>query len=120
MPTPRALELIRHGNSVAMIVADFGGENLPLNVYSNSEYAASLGAFQSCKTDACPLPNDGPNFSLQRFVQAARMVSAYDGARDPAGGLVMLGKTFKGLTDETLRWRRRWMSRASARRRSAT
>nr|WP_246299076.1 ATP-dependent DNA ligase [Nocardioides panaciterrulae] len=27
------------------------------------------------------------------------------GARDPAtGGLVMLGKTFKGLTDETLRW----------------
>jgi ATP-dependent DNA ligase I len=26
------------------------------------------------------------------------------GARDPAGGFVMLGKTFKGLTDETLRW----------------
>jgi DNA ligase-1 len=26
------------------------------------------------------------------------------GARDPAGGWVMLGKTFKGLTDETLRW----------------
>ena len=26
------------------------------------------------------------------------------GARDPAGGLVMLGKTFKGLTDEMLRW----------------
>jgi DNA ligase-1 len=26
------------------------------------------------------------------------------GARDPAGGYVMLGKTFKGLTDELLRW----------------
>jgi ATP-dependent DNA ligase len=27
------------------------------------------------------------------------------GARDPAtGGFVMLGKTFKGMTDETLRW----------------
>ena len=26
------------------------------------------------------------------------------GARDPAGGLVMVGKTFKGLTDGTLAW----------------
>src|SRR5207253_5788525 len=26
------------------------------------------------------------------------------GARDPEGGWVMLGKTFKGLTDELLRW----------------
>ena len=26
------------------------------------------------------------------------------GARDPAGGWVMLGKTFKGLTDDLLRW----------------
>jgi DNA ligase-1 len=26
------------------------------------------------------------------------------GARDPQGGFVMLGKTFKGLTDELLRW----------------
>jgi DNA ligase-1 len=26
------------------------------------------------------------------------------GARDPAGGFVMLGKTFKGLTDELLEW----------------
>jgi DNA ligase 1 len=26
------------------------------------------------------------------------------GARDPDGGFVMLGKTFKGLTDEMLRW----------------
>jgi DNA ligase-1 len=26
------------------------------------------------------------------------------GARDPAGEFVMVGKTFKGLTDETLRW----------------
>ena len=30
------------------------------------------------------------------------------GARDPAtGGFVMLGKTFKGMTDETLRWQTR-------------
>jgi len=27
-----------------------------------------------------------------------------DGTAGPAGGFVMLGKTFKGLTDETLRW----------------
>ena len=26
------------------------------------------------------------------------------GARDPAGGFVMLGKTFKGMTDELLQW----------------
>ena len=26
------------------------------------------------------------------------------GARDPSGGFVMLGKTFKGLTDDTLAW----------------
>ncbi len=26
------------------------------------------------------------------------------GARDPAGGFVMVGKTFKGMTDELLRW----------------
>lgn len=26
------------------------------------------------------------------------------GARDPSGGFVMVGKTFKGLTDEMLRW----------------
>ncbi|MBI3688750.1 MAG: ATP-dependent DNA ligase [Actinobacteria bacterium] len=26
------------------------------------------------------------------------------GARDPAGGFAMLGKTFKGMTDDTLRW----------------
>jgi len=26
------------------------------------------------------------------------------GARDPSGGWVMVGKTFKGLTDELLRW----------------
>ncbi|GMV57748.1 MAG: putative DNA ligase [Betaproteobacteria bacterium] len=29
------------------------------------------------------------------------------GARDPAGGFVMLGKTFKGLTDELLEWQTR-------------
>ena len=29
------------------------------------------------------------------------------GARDPAGGFVMLGKTFKGMTDEVLAWQTR-------------
>ncbi|MFL5401688.1 MAG: ATP-dependent DNA ligase [Gemmatimonadales bacterium] len=29
------------------------------------------------------------------------------GARDPAGGFVMLGKTFKGMTDEILEWQTR-------------
>ncbi len=29
------------------------------------------------------------------------------GARDPSGGFVMLGKTFKGLTDEMLEWQTR-------------
>lgn len=38
------------------------------------------------------------------------------GARDPAGGFVMLGKTFKGLTDELLEWQtRELLARAIAR-----
>ncbi|MEA2170673.1 MAG: ligase 1, partial [Solirubrobacteraceae bacterium] len=31
------------------------------------------------------------------------------GARDPGGGFVMLGKTFKGLTDEMLRWQTEYL-----------
>jgi DNA ligase-1 len=38
------------------------------------------------------------------------------GARDPAGGWVMLGKTFKGMTDELLAWQtRELLARATAR-----
>ena len=33
-----------------------------------------------------------------------RLSNLHLGARDPAGGQVMLGKTFKGLTDELLAW----------------
>jgi len=33
-----------------------------------------------------------------------RLSNLHLGARDPAGGFVMLGKTFKGLTDATLEW----------------
>lgn len=33
-----------------------------------------------------------------------RLSNLHLGARDPAGGFVMLGKTFKGLTDEMLDW----------------
>ena len=36
------------------------------------------------------------------------------GARDPAGGFVMLGKTFKGMTDEMLAWQtREFLARAT-------
>jgi DNA ligase 1 len=33
-----------------------------------------------------------------------RLSNLHLGARDPSGGFVMLGKTFKGLTDEMLAW----------------
>src|SRR2546422_10224717 len=33
-----------------------------------------------------------------------RLSNLHLGARDPAGGFVMLGKTFKGMTDEILEW----------------
>jgi DNA ligase 1 len=33
-----------------------------------------------------------------------RLSNLHLGARDPAGGFVMLGKTFKGMTDEMLAW----------------
>jgi DNA ligase-1 len=38
------------------------------------------------------------------------------GARDPAGGYVMLGKTFKGLTDEMLKWQTEEFPKHEARR----
>lgn len=38
------------------------------------------------------------------------------GARDPAGGYVMLGKTFKGLTDEMLKWQTEEFLKREARR----
>lgn len=36
--------------------------------------------------------------------RTGRLSNLHLGARDPAGGFVMLGKTFKGLTDELLSW----------------
>jgi DNA ligase-1 len=36
--------------------------------------------------------------------RTGRLSNLHLGARDPAGGFVMLGKTFKGLTDEMLAW----------------
>jgi DNA ligase-1 len=38
------------------------------------------------------------------------------GARDPAGGFVMLGKTFKGMTDEVLRWQTERLQQLATRR----
>ncbi len=38
------------------------------------------------------------------------------GARDPAGGFVMLGKTFKGMTDEVLEWQTKRLSQLETRR----
>ena len=37
------------------------------------------------------------------------------GARDPAGGFVMLGKTFKGMTDEMLAWQTKRLSELEVR-----
>jgi len=36
-----------------------------------------------------------------------RLSNLHLGARDPAGGFVMLGKTFKGMTDQMLEWQTR-------------
>ena len=45
-----------------------------------------------------------------------RLSNLHLGARDPAGGFVMLGKTFKGLTDAMLEWQtREFLSRETAR-----
>ena len=38
------------------------------------------------------------------------------GARDPAGGFVMLGKTFKGMTDELLEWQTKKLQELETRR----
>lgn len=42
------------------------------------------------------------------------------GARDPAGGFVMVGKTFKGLTDELLRWQTAKLQELETERRGIT
>jgi DNA ligase-1 len=39
--------------------------------------------------------------------RAAWLSNLHLGARDPAGGFVMLGKTFKGMTDAMLAWQTR-------------
>ncbi|MBO0925942.1 ATP-dependent DNA ligase [Cellulomonas sp. zg-ZUI199] len=39
--------------------------------------------------------------------RAGTLSNIHLGARDPAGGFVMLGKTFKGMTDEMLAWQTR-------------
>ncbi|HEX4746450.1 MAG TPA: ATP-dependent DNA ligase [Gaiellaceae bacterium] len=36
--------------------------------------------------------------------RTGKLSNLHLGARDPAGGFVMLGKTFKGMTDEVLAW----------------
>jgi DNA ligase-1 len=54
-----------------------------------------------------------PSHTLDLVVLAAewghgrrtgKLSNLHLGARDPAGGFVMLGKTFKGMTDEMLAW----------------
>jgi DNA ligase-1 len=42
------------------------------------------------------------------------------GARDPAGGFVMVGKTFKGLTDELLAWQTKVLLEQETERRGIT
>src|SRR5262245_15418864 len=45
-----------------------------------------------------------------------RLPNLHLGARDPAGGFVMLGKTFKGMTDEILEWQTKRLSELETRR----
>ena len=45
-----------------------------------------------------------------------RLSNLHLGARDPAGGFVMLGKTFKGMTDEILDWQTKRLSELEVRR----
>jgi DNA ligase-1 len=45
-----------------------------------------------------------------------RLSNLHLGARDPGGGFVMLGKTFKGLTDELLEWQTKEFLRREVRR----
>ena len=45
-----------------------------------------------------------------------RLSNLHLGARDPAGGFVMLGKTFKGMTDEILEWQTKRLSELEVRR----
>ena len=42
------------------------------------------------------------------------------GARDPNGGFVMLGKTFKGMTDELLEWQTKALLERETERRGIT
>ena len=49
-----------------------------------------------------------------------RLSNLHLGARDPAGGWVMLGKTFKGMTDELLAWQTRELLARETRRDAST
>lgn len=64
-----------------------------------------------------------PRYTLDLVVLAAEwghgrrsgwLSNLHLGARDPAGGFVMLGKTFKGLTDETLAWQTDYLNQLRA------
>ena len=48
--------------------------------------------------------------------RAGSLSNLHLGARDPAGGFVMLGKTFKGMTDEVLRWQTERLQQLATRR----
>ncbi len=48
--------------------------------------------------------------------RAGYLSNLHLGARDPAGGFVMLGKTFKGMTDEVLRWQTERLQQLATRR----
>ena len=48
--------------------------------------------------------------------RAGFLSNVHLGARDPAGGFVMLGKTFKGMTDEVLRWQTERLQQLATRR----
>jgi DNA ligase-1 len=52
--------------------------------------------------------------------RTGKLSNLHLGARDPAGGFVMLGKTFKGLTDAMLAWQTEELLRLETRRDAST
>lgn len=65
-------------------------DDLVVRAYTNSDYATSASAYLACANQSCPLPEDGPNFSLKRFVVASRLAKAYDGVGDPMAYMLTL------------------------------
>lgn len=114
------------GEAFALAAADAGQEGVMVKALGAPYAAGRRGsAWQKVK----------PVHTLDLVVLAAewghgrrqgRLSNLHLGARDPdgtygdPGGFVMVGKTFKGMTDETLRWQTETLPEAEERRTTAT